>query len=85
MKPMRKLWHILIGETYERAKLLLHEEETSALKFSDTETLQEIELIKKELDKTFNELNLDTFKTPRALLHFWPDIFAPGPSLLYPY
>lgn len=85
MKPMRELWRKLIQETYERAKILLHEEEASALKFSDTETLQEIELIKKELDKTINELNLDIFKTPKALLRFWPDIFAPGPSLLYPY
>lgn len=85
MKPMRELWGKLIFETYERAKSLLREEELSATKFNDVETLQEIELIKKELDKTINEVNLDVFKTPKALLRYWPDIFAPGPSLLYPY
>lgn len=85
MQPMRELWKKLIQETYERAKFLLKEEELSATKFNDAEALQEIELIKKELDRAINELNLDIFKTPKALLRYWPDIFAPGPSLLYPH
>lgn len=85
LKPMRDIWCALIQETYQKAKHLLMEEKECAVKFEDKDAIKEIELINKELDDALNNINLDKFKTPLELLKFWPDILAPGPSLLYPH
>ncbi len=85
MQSMRTHWRQLIFQTYEKALELLREEQESAIKFDDKESLREIDSIQNELKNTVSNLNLENYKTPNELLKFWPDILAPGPSLLFPY
>lgn len=85
MKTLRDLWNTKIIETYQKAKNLLLEEKECALKFEDNEAIKEIELINRELDDTIANIDLSNLKTPIQLLKYWPDILAPGPSLLYPH
>jgi hypothetical protein len=85
MQPMRTHWKQLIFQTYEKASELLKEEQESAIKFDDKESLREIDSIQSELKNTVSNLNLENYRTPNELLKFWPDILAPGPSLLFPY
>lgn len=85
MQSMRTLWKQLIFQTYEKALVLLKEEQESAIKFDDKESLREIDSIQTELRNTVSNLNLENYTTPNELLKFWPDILAPGPSLLFPY
>ena len=85
MRPMRTYWKQLIFQTYEKALELLKEEQESAIKFNDKESLREIDAIQSELKNTVSNLNLENYRTPNELLKFWPDILAPGPSLLFPY
>jgi hypothetical protein len=85
MQPMRAHWKQLIFQTYEKALTLLKEEQESAIKFDDKESLREIDSIQSELKNTVLNLNLENYRTPNELLKFWPDILAPGPSLLFPY
>jgi hypothetical protein len=85
MQSMRIHWKQLIFQTYEKALELLREEQESATKFDDKESLREIDSIQSELQNTVSNLNLENYITPNELLKFWPDILAPGPSLLFPY
>jgi hypothetical protein len=85
LPQVREYWQAQINQTYKRALTLLNEEKESAIKFEDNEALEEIEIIKKEINKTVAEIDLTQFKTIKELLKFWPDILTPGPVTLYPY
>jgi hypothetical protein len=80
---IREKWKHLIDETHSKAADFLQQEENAAKAFDDTDALREIQAIKEEMSKVIAAIDLNTYKTPKQLLRFWPDILLPGPSLIY--
>jgi len=83
MAIMREKWKKLIDETHNKAADFLQQEENAAKAFDDADALREIQAIKEEMSKVIAAIDLNTYKTPKQLLRFWPDILLPGPSLIY--